>query len=590
MELVKAFFQKIFEVISFKSTTAKVISRYIFAIIAIIIILMFLSITSQEKVLNNNFEKNNLFITKILAESIGEPAAAKNFLFLDNLLSILLNNQQDILYIIIISDAKDVLISTIESYNAKNNNELKDVFSPLAVNDKLLTLRKKKDPFIRAELLNEKETIDRQISEFKKENTQFSSLLSLKQVNKKIENTEFEITAIGNSINILESKMLTAIKNQDIASINKITKTIEEKRANINKLLNDDSILTEFRRLFDKLRLTNELINRVASDNMIYEVSSPIGKSIGIIRIGFSPKSVKTMILEIYLVSFIIGVLFILIGLGVAIQLSAEHRNLAYMVELRTKELNESLNRFKQLNIHLQEALDQKNRFLATMSHELRTPLNAIIGFSNMLKQKLLGGLNEKQEKFVNNIFNAGTHLLGLINDILEIVVIEANPLELKIEEFYINEFVSEMTTLMSTQFEEKKVSLTFNSPDGLLVKGCDKLKTKQILLNLLTNSLKFTPEGGSVKIDVKKIDTTAKISVTDTGIGIDKKDFDKVFDVFYRTKEADEKAIGGSGIGLAVCKRLVEMQGGNIGIESELNKGSTFWFTLPLKSDLEVP
>jgi signal transduction histidine kinase len=223
-----------------------------------------------------------------------------------------------------------------------------------------------------------------------------------------------------------------------------------------------------------------------------------------------------------------------------------------------------------------------KSEFLANMSHELRTPLNSIIGFSEVLHEKTFGDLNEKQMRHVSNIHTSGKHLLELINDILDLSKIEAGKIEIKYEEFSLKETLSECQTLVKNMASKKNISLNFEVEDLPFKISADPVKFKQIMYNLLSNAIKFTPDGGVVNIEARHTNGMLQISVKDTGIGIAKENQEKIFAEFYQVDSSYSKKYKGTGLGLPLTKKLVELHGGTIWIESELEKGSTFSFTIP--------
>lgn len=268
-------------------------------------------------------------------------------------------------------------------------------------------------------------------------------------------------------------------------------------------------------------------------------------------------------------------------------QLAERQFDLERMVEVKTKELQHSLKRLENLNVILQEANNHKNKFLSSMSHELRTPLNAILGFSNALKLAYFGTLNEKQNEYIQLIVDSGVHLLSLIDDILDISKIDSGVTDIKLEVVDSSVITEEVISIMSLHFKDKGIHFNYIKPDNLSLIKIDSKKFKQILLNLLSNALKFTNPGGSVTVILNnKFDTTIKISVIDTGMGIAPEEQNKIFDEFYQTDEVRKKAIGGTGIGLALTKRLVQMHNGEIGVISQLQKGSEFWFTIPKEDE----
>jgi PAS domain S-box-containing protein len=238
-------------------------------------------------------------------------------------------------------------------------------------------------------------------------------------------------------------------------------------------------------------------------------------------------------------------------------------------------------------NERLAYANQAKSEFLASISHDIRTPLNSIIGFSEILKQKMHGELNEKQEHFVDNIITSCKHLLALIDDILDISRMEAGRIELVIEKIPVPSVIEELLVLIKEKAVKHKVILKKEFDPQLDFIEADQTKFKQILFNLLDNAVKFSKEdGGTVTITTKKTDDMAEISVSDTGIGIKEEDMGKLFTKFQQLETG--RKIGGTGLGLAITKQLVELHGGKIRVESKYGEGSTFTFLLPLKSKKE--
>lgn len=255
-------------------------------------------------------------------------------------------------------------------------------------------------------------------------------------------------------------------------------------------------------------------------------------------------------------------------------------------LELRTQELRESLKKTEAANFLLLESNKAKNKFLSTMSHELRTPLNGIIGLADILTGKYFGILNNKQIEYVKQINDCGKHLLALISDILDVAKIDAGAMELEINEIAPDEFIDATVAMVSAQFNKKRIKVTIIIDKKISVIIADRRKCKQIMFNLLSNACKYTPEGGRVDIKAyKKEDAGIRVEVTDTGIGIEEKDIDKIFSEFYQAERVRDEQLGGMGIGLALTRRLVDLHGGNIGVKSSPGKGSCFWFTLPQKN-----
>jgi PAS domain S-box-containing protein len=230
------------------------------------------------------------------------------------------------------------------------------------------------------------------------------------------------------------------------------------------------------------------------------------------------------------------------------------------------------------------EASDRaKSEFLTNMSHELRTPLNSIIGFSDMLLHIRQHELDQKQTRYLNNISNSGKHLLDVINDILDISKIEAGRMDLSIEETDVVEIMDEIRKNVSSLVEQNELTLEFDIADDVATINTDKLKFKQILYNLIGNAIKFTREGGSIKISAKRVLNMIEVEVKDTGIGISEQNQKDLFEPFRQVDSALSRNYQGSGLGLAIVKKYLEMQKGSIKVESEPEVGSSFIFELPL-------
>jgi len=243
---------------------------------------------------------------------------------------------------------------------------------------------------------------------------------------------------------------------------------------------------------------------------------------------------------------------------------------------------NEIQDKSRQLEV----ANKHKSEFLANMSHELRTPLNAIIGFSEVMLSGMTGPLPEKQKEFMNDIRDSGKHLLGLINDILDLSKIEAGRMELDVARFNLKSAMDNAMTLVRGRAERHGISLAAEIDDGIGEYDGDERKFKQIMLNLLSNAVKFTPEGGTVTMAAHRENGSYIFSVKDTGIGIAKEDHGKVFEEFKQVGTDYAKKAEGTGLGLTLTRRLVELHGGRISLVSELGKGSTFTFNLPIERE----
>ena len=213
----------------------------------------------------------------------------------------------------------------------------------------------------------------------------------------------------------------------------------------------------------------------------------------------------------------------------------------------------------------LEVASQHKSEFLANMSHELRTPLNAIIGFSEVLTDRMFGELNEKQEEYLKDIYASGTHLLSLINDILDLSKIEAGRMELELTDFHLPTALDNALTLVRERAGRRSIALQTNIDKQLGQIQADERKIRQVVLNLLSNAIKFTPEGGRIDVGAVSKDGFVEISVTDTGVGIAPEDQEAVFEEFRQVGTA-EKKVEGTGLGLTLCRKFVELHGGESG------------------------
>jgi len=274
-------------------------------------------------------------------------------------------------------------------------------------------------------------------------------------------------------------------------------------------------------------------------------------------------------------------------------KLAVEVRHAAQRLESQNAELttlNDKLaqqhRELSRLNVELDQANKLKDQFLANVSHELRTPLNSVIGFSDLLLTEEVAGarLNDTQRDYLETISRNGRNLLQLINELLDLSKIAAGRMELRPEPFALDALLGEAADSVRAQVDARQHRLTIEPPSEPFTVTADRGRLRQVLLNLLSNAIKFTPDGGRITLSARLEDGArrVRVAVSDTGIGIAPQDQPKLFQEFVQLDASHARQYEGTGLGLALSRRLVELHGGAIGLESELGKGSTFWFTLP--------
>jgi signal transduction histidine kinase len=311
-------------------------------------------------------------------------------------------------------------------------------------------------------------------------------------------------------------------------------------------------------------------------------------------------------------VGFALGAIALALGLGYSIsrslinpvrQMEARFGEIAAgdfsrRLEVRNRDelgaLADNLNRMSaelgRLYRQVEIANRNKSEFLANMSHELRTPLNAIIGFSEVLIEQMFGEVNDKQLEYLKDIHSSGHHLLSLINDILDLSKIEAGRMELELSSFDLPELLDNCLMLVRERAARHGLALALEVQEGLGDWVADERKVKQVVINLLSNAVKFTPEGGNVSLRARRLDAAGEsaaveVAVVDTGVGIAAAEQALVFEEFRQASGEHLRKSEGTGLGLALAKRFVELHGGAMRLESAVGRGSTFAFTLPKRT-----
>jgi signal transduction histidine kinase len=284
---------------------------------------------------------------------------------------------------------------------------------------------------------------------------------------------------------------------------------------------------------------------------------------------------------------FIVGqaLVMVLVDRHLSMRAKGEEQRLRnHIAELeRTQhELEKTSSDLKVALVQAAQASKAKSEFLASMSHELRTPLNAVIGFSDAMMMEIFGPMSERYKSYASDIRSSGAHLLALINDVLDLSRVDAGQAELREEVFGLDELVAESLPMIESQAQKADIALSTVIPHGLPALKADKRRIKQVLVNLLSNAVKFTPPGGGVQISAQLTGAGLALAVSDSGIGIAPEDIPKALEVFGQVDSSLARKYEGTGLGLPLSKQLMDLHGGSLRLESQVNVGTTVTVTLP--------
>ena len=385
-----------------------------------------------------------------------------------------------------------------------------------------------------------------------------------------------------------EVELLTRVRQDYEQFIKVVTQVVELIRAGKAAQAREVQV-TQASPLADRLeRLTNELVNKAEAD-MVASIDATHDAYLGSrwVVIGFGIGAIGLALVLGYAISWSV--------IGPVLSTDARLKeltsgNFSGRVEIPNRDelgtLAANLNRMSdelgRLYQQIEAGSRHKSEFLANMSHELRTPLNAIIGFSEVLVEKMFGELNTKQEEYLQDILTSGRHLLSLINDILDLSKVEAGRMELEPSVFDLPAALEGCLTLVRERTTRHGMALTLTVDERAGEVVADERKVRQVVLNLLSNAVKFTPDGGRVAVNATWVDGEVEIAVSDTGIGIAPEDQAAVFEEFRQVGGDQARKSEGTGLGLALARKFVELHGGRIWLTSEVGKGSTFAFTIP--------
>jgi len=387
-----------------------------------------------------------------------------------------------------------------------------------------------------------------------------------------------------------EAELLGQIQ-QDYNDLGEVVVRVVELLRNHETLFARDLLRDEAEPLADQLgRRINDLVNQAEADMVttLGQNSDAYGTS-RLIVIAFSAGSIGLALILGYAIA---SSLSRPIGrMGAHLQ-KVTAGDFSGRVQISNRDelgaLATNLNRMTgdlgRLYQELEQASRHKSEFLANMSHELRTPLNAIIGFSELLQERMVGELNERQDEYVQDIVESGKHLLLLINDILDLSKVEAGRMDLDLDAFSVADLLENSLAMSRERAGRQRITLGLEVDADIGVIEADERKVKQVIFNLLSNALKFTPEGGRIDTSARLVDGQLEVAVRDTGAGIAPADQERIFEEFQQASQPGAQKREGTGLGLALVKAYVELHGGSVSVESELGVGSTFTFRLPLR------
>lgn len=341
--------------------------------------------------------------------------------------------------------------------------------------------------------------------------------------------------------------------------------------------------------LADRLeRLTNQLVNRAEADMVAsIEASHAAYVTSRWVVIGFAVGSIGLALILGYAISWSViepvkrmdTRLSEIASGDFSKQIEVPNRDELGTLAANLNQMNDELG---QLYGKIEAANRHKSEFLANISHDLRTPLNAIIGFTRMVLRKTEGQIPDLQKENLQKVLISGEHLLGLINSLLDLAKIEAGRMEVFAESFKLDEVIHMVTSTVEPMLKDGRVRLVKDITPDIPQLNTDREKLKQIILNLLSNAAKFT-EQGEIKVSAWQVNGSLKLVVADTGIGMEKEALDHIFEEFRQAEKSTSSKYGGTGLGLAIVKRLANLLGGDIGVESEVGKGSKFTITMPI-------